>query len=129
MPKFLPACWICSNVTGIRSKGCESPDSVFSGNALELATSGSLLCRNSVAEPNTATRKPTDRKRLQSELRIDASSSTTKAIDCDSGGSVIFFHRTCLRAKCRQRSIRHLKSGQDRINPGNMRKVKFSTNN
>src|ERR1700731_1427078 len=46
----------------------------------QLATSGSLLCSISDAEPNTSTFNPTDSKRLLSALRTDASSSTTKTI-------------------------------------------------
>ena len=41
--------------------------------------------RKSAAEPNTSTRKPTDRSRLLSASRREASSSTTKTIDCAAG--------------------------------------------
>src|SRR3981081_4950060 len=59
----------------------------------QLATSGSLLCSISGAEPNTSTRNPADLNRLVSALRIDASSSITKtigslafAVSCDDLG-------------------------------------------
>src|SRR5712675_2012281 len=46
-----------------------------------LATSGILICANSWAEPNSSTRKPTDRKRLLRVARIATSSSMTKTVD------------------------------------------------
>src|SRR5271166_5852983 len=57
----------------------------------QLATSGSLLLSSSGAEPNSSTRRSTDRNRLVSALRTDASSSTTKTIGRDCGSS--FFIR------------------------------------
>src|SRR5258708_2911701 len=62
----------------------------------QLATSGRLLCNNSGADPNTSTRKPTDRKRLLSEFRIEASSSTTKTTGLDAGASVIIRYRNSM---------------------------------
>src|ERR1700760_1496863 len=65
----------------------------------QLATSGSLLCSISDAEPNTSTFNPTDSKRLLSALRTDASSSTTKTIGslalagtCDDLGRSVTTH-------------------------------------
>src|SRR5271166_1506147 len=57
----------------------------------QLATSGSLLLSSSGAEPNSSTRRSTDRNRLASALRTEASSSTTKTIGRDCGSS--FFIR------------------------------------
>src|SRR5580692_3104343 len=57
----------------------------------QLGAFGRLLCRNSCAELKSSTCKPTDRIRLLSALRTDASSSTTNTMD---GSSVM---RSCPR--------------------------------
>src|SRR3977135_3414255 len=55
----------------------------------QLGTSGSLLRSNSDPEPKSADCRPTDRNRLASALRIEASSSTTKTMGVDLGSSFI----------------------------------------
>src|ERR1700730_6839622 len=55
----------------------------------QLGTSGSLLRSNSDPEPKSADCRPTDRNRLASALRIEASSSTTKTMGVDFGSSFI----------------------------------------
>ncbi len=50
----------------------------------QLATFGRRLFRNSVEEPNAATRRPTDLKRLVSDSRAALSSSTTKTMGSSS---------------------------------------------
>src|SRR3954471_6372887 len=55
----------------------------------QLATSGNSLSNSSRAEPNTSARKPTDRKRFESALRIEGSSSTTKTMASLSTASVM----------------------------------------
>src|SRR3954453_23499218 len=55
----------------------------------QLATSGSSLSSSSRAEPNTSARKPTDRKRFESALGIEGSSSTTKTMASLSTASVM----------------------------------------
>src|SRR5260370_40933502 len=46
----------------------------------QLARSAILICANSWAEPNSSTRKPTDRKRLLRVARMATSSSMRKTI-------------------------------------------------
>src|SRR5438128_8432653 len=55
----------------------------------QLGASGSLLRSNSDPEPKSADCRPTDRNRLASALRIEASSSTTKTMGVDFGSSFI----------------------------------------
>src|SRR3981081_1854424 len=76
----------------------------------QLAMFGSVLCRNSGAEPNTSTRKPTEPKRLLSASRIDASSSMTKttgpfalARARGDAGRPVTLHPLDLLAGCRER--------------------------
>src|SRR3954471_5981815 len=60
----------------------------------QLGTSGSLLCRNSGAEPNVSAPSPTDRKRLVSALRSEGSSSITNTTGGRSGASFVIRHGT-----------------------------------
>src|SRR5258707_10052630 len=60
----------------------------------QLGTSGSLLCRNSGAEPNVSAPSPTDRKRLVSALRSEGSSSITNTTGGSSGTSFVIHHGT-----------------------------------
>src|SRR5258707_12008997 len=60
----------------------------------QLGTSGSLLCRNSGAEPNVSAPSPTDRKRLVSALRSEGSSSITNTTGGSSGASFVMRHGT-----------------------------------
>src|SRR6476620_6531485 len=55
----------------------------------QLGTFGSLLCRNSGAEPNVSAPSPTDRKRLVSALRSEGSSSITNTTGGSSGTSFV----------------------------------------
>src|SRR5260370_4380088 len=58
----------------------------------QLTTSGSLVCSNSEAEPNTSTPRSIDRKRLVNATRMEGSSSTTNTIGSNLDGSFIIHH-------------------------------------
>ena len=83
----------------------------------QLATSGSLLCRNSGAEPNTSTRRPTERNRLLSASRTDASSSTTKTIGSSAlamlRGDVGLAGHGVLSSRCNGRAELKRRTGAD----------------
>ena len=91
LPHRVPACPGLAPYVAKAKKGERGPcASRFRMRAIcSLGASGSLLCRNSGADPNTSARKPTERKRLASALRREGSSSMTSTTGCNSGASFV----------------------------------------
>src|SRR4249919_3817404 len=94
--------WILALVSSAWKSRPLTPGS-FTSRIRQHAPSGRLAAKNSGADAKASTRRPTDRIKLPSAPRTDASSSTTKTTGGDMEGS--FLTRSVIEYRARRYEI------------------------